>query len=47
MAKTLWKIIALVLATMFAAATVYAAGYTDALNVKGNYRMMNKERYRR
>ena len=47
MAKTIWKIIALVLATVFAAATVYAAGYTDALNIKDNYRMMNKERYRR
>lgn len=47
MAKTLWKIIALTLAALFAAATVYAAGYTDALNIRGNYKTMNRQRYRR
>ena len=47
MAKTIWKIIALIVSSVLAASVIYAAGYTDMLDIKGTIKWSNKERYRR
>ena len=47
MAKTIWKAIALTMGGLLAASVIYAAGYTDMLDIKGTIKWSNKERYRR
>lgn len=47
MAKTLWKTIALIMGGLLASSVIYAAGYTDMLDIKGTIKWSNKERYRR
>jgi hypothetical protein len=47
MAKTIWKTIALTMGGILAACAIYAAGYTDMLDMKGTIKWSYKERYRR